>query len=201
MILLSAAKLRTRSGDGGGIGSLPHDRGRCEMNPVRIREAETAAAIQREREPRAAIGGLHRVPDLAVGGESQIARAAGSYINVQAGRNSTTNLYRDGDRLGRIDRVGIAHRDDAGRNSRGQTGCVQNELQRRADTRPRRAVTLRAHRTADPGNRRRELQRERTVGIVIRFDGLRLQRVAADTLRDGNRTDRGRHQAQSGSGV
>ena len=58
--------------------------------------------------------------DLAVGGESQIARGAGSYINVQAGRYRATNLYRDGDRLRRIDRVGIAHRDDAGRNSRGQ---------------------------------------------------------------------------------
>ena len=88
------------------------------MNSVRIRKAETARAVQREREPCPAIVGLRDVADLAVRRKEQIAYAAWRHIHVQAGGHAAADLDRHCDRLRCIHRVRIAHRHDSRGDSR-----------------------------------------------------------------------------------
>ena len=185
--LVVGGETGTRSGDGGGVGSLRHGGGGRKVDSVREREAEAAGAVEREREPRAAIVGSDGGADLAVGGEAQIAGGAGSHIDVEAGGHGAADLYRDGDGLGRIDGIGIADGDDAGGDAGGQAGGVQGELERGAETGLRRTGALGADGSADPGDRRREAQVERAVESVVRFHGLQGCRWRPGRWRPGRR--------------
>src|ERR1017187_6691084 len=156
--LVVGGEAGTRGGDGGGVGPLPHGGGGRQVDPIKVREAEAAAAVEREREPRAAVVGLDAGAKLAVGGEAQIAGGTGSDVDIQAGGYAAADLYRDGDGLRRIDGVGVAHRDDAGDGSGRQGGGVQGELERDAEAGLRRAGTLRAHRARDPRSGRTRIR-------------------------------------------
>ena len=82
---------------------------RLELNPVRIVEPETAEGSVDHAEPVAAALRRRRREHETRGREVHVASAAGRHVHADR-----TDADRHGDRLRRIDGVGVGHRQDAG---------------------------------------------------------------------------------------